>query len=78
MALHLVPVGFRHACQFVAEHHRHHRPPQGMRFCVGVADEHGVLRGVAIVGRPVAMTWRARTLNTARRDQLALFEEVPA
>jgi hypothetical protein len=51
---HLVPVRFRDACQFVAEHHRHHGPPQGMRFCVGVADDDGVLRGVAIVGRPVA------------------------
>lgn len=53
MALHLVPIRFRDACQFVADHHRHHSPPQGLRFCVGVADKAGVLRGVAIVGCPV-------------------------
>lgn len=52
--LHLVPVSFRDACGFVAEHHRHNIPPVGCKFTVGVADERGVLRGVAIVGRPVA------------------------
>jgi hypothetical protein len=34
--------------------HRHHQPVPGHKFSVGVADEDGVLRGVAIVGRPVA------------------------
>jgi hypothetical protein len=53
-ALHLVPVDFRSACGFVAMWHRHHQPPVGCKFCVGVADDDGVLRGVAIVGRPVA------------------------
>jgi hypothetical protein len=47
------PVSFREAATFVAQHHRHHRPPPGSQFCVGVAvGEHRV--GVAIVGRPVA------------------------
>ncbi len=54
MSLQLVPVGFRDACAFVAAHHRHHQPPQGMRYAIGVADADGILRGVAIVGRPVA------------------------
>jgi len=53
-ALHLVPVSFNDACTFIAEHHRHHRPPPGMKFCMGVATADKVLRGVAIVGRPVA------------------------
>jgi hypothetical protein len=53
-ALRLVPVGFRDACGFVAMWHRHHRPPVGHRFSIGVADQAAVLRGVAIVGRPVA------------------------
>lgn len=53
-ALRLVPVSFRDACSFVALWHRHHRPPVGCKFCTGVADTDGVLRGVAIVGRPVA------------------------
>lgn len=52
--LHLVPVRFRQACAFVADHHRHHRPPAGMLFAVGVATGDGLLHGVAVVGRPVA------------------------
>lgn len=54
MSLEVVPVTFREACAFVAAHHRHHKPPRGCRFCLGVADGDGVLRGVAMVGRPVA------------------------
>lgn len=52
--LRVVPVSFRDACGFVAMWHRHHEPPQGHKFSLGVADSGGVLRGVAIVGRPVA------------------------
>lgn len=54
MSLHLVPVSFADACGFIAEHHRHHKPPIGCKFCVGVADDGRILRGVAIIGRPVA------------------------
>lgn len=53
-ALRLVPVRFADAVAFVAMHHRHAGPPVGCKFCVGVADEDDVLRGVAIIGRPVA------------------------
>lgn len=53
MTLRLVPVRFADACGFVAEHHRNHAPPVGMKFCVGVADD-DVLVGVAIIGRPVS------------------------
>ena len=53
MSLQVVPCTIRDACAFVAQHHRHHRPPQGALFAVAVADETEV-RGVAIVGRPVA------------------------
>lgn len=52
--LRLVPVRFRDACGFVEMWHRHHAPPVGSKFCIGVADEADVLRGVAIIGRPVA------------------------
>jgi hypothetical protein len=52
--LHLVPIRFRDAAAFVADHHRTHGPPVGMLFAVGAATDDGVLRGVAIVGRPVA------------------------
>jgi hypothetical protein len=53
-ALHLVPIRFRDAAAFVGMWHRHHQPPVGMVFAIGVANEDGVLCGVAIVGRPVA------------------------
>ncbi|MFE0207066.1 XF1762 family protein [Streptomyces sp. NPDC058985] len=54
MSLHLVPVRFADAAAFVATWHRHHQPPVGCKFCMGVADNEGILRGVAIIGRPVA------------------------
>lgn len=57
MTLHLVPVSFADACGFVVMWHRHHQPPVGHRFSVGVADEASVLRGVAITGRPVARSF---------------------
>jgi hypothetical protein len=44
----------RDAKAFVAAWHRHHRPPAGSVFCLGAADDVGVLRAVAMVGRPVA------------------------
>lgn len=65
--LHLVPVRSRPARAFVGMWHRHHQPPAGMVFAVGVADERGVLRGVAIVGRPVArMLDNGQTLEVTR------------
>ncbi|MFG2677007.1 XF1762 family protein [Streptomyces sp. NPDC048445] len=54
MSLHLTPVRFRDARAFCAMWHRHHPPPVGMIFAIGAADDDGVLRGIAIVGRPVA------------------------
>jgi len=53
-SLRIVPVRFADACGFVTMWHRHHAPPVGCKFCLGVADEADVLRGVAITGRPVA------------------------
>ena len=65
--LHLVPVRFRDARDFCAMWHRHHPPPIGMVFTVGVADEDGVLRGVAVVGRPVARHFdNGQTLEVTR------------
>ncbi len=52
MTLTVVPTSLREASGFITEHHRHHRPPQGMKFALGVAAD-GVLVGVAVVGRPV-------------------------
>ena len=51
--LHLAPCTVSDACAFVAQHHRHHRPPRGGLFAVGVAVGDDVV-GVAVIGRPVA------------------------
>lgn len=67
MSIHLVPVCFRDAAAFVAMWHRHNKPPVGAKFCIGAADDEGVLRGVAIVGRPVARMWdNGQTLEVTR------------
>ena len=50
--LKIVPMFHKDANAFVARLHRHNKPTIGAIFCVGVADE--IVRGVAIVGRPVA------------------------
>ena len=52
--LRTVPVTFAQARDFITDWHRHHRPPAGHKFSLGVADEQDVLVGVAVVGRPVA------------------------
>jgi hypothetical protein len=51
--LHLVPTSLREANAFVLLHHRHHKPVRGCIAVVAVA-EGDVVRGVCIVGRPVA------------------------
>lgn len=48
------PMKWKAACAYVEEHHRHHDPPQGHQFSLGVQTEDGRLVGVAIVGRPVS------------------------
>lgn len=53
MKLEVVPTTLREACAFIEEHHRHHGPPRGCRFCVAVAVGDQVV-GVAVVGRPVS------------------------
>ena len=54
MSLTIIPLSFRAAAEFVSAHHRHHGAPVGHKFSLGVVDSAGVLRGVAMVGRPVA------------------------
>jgi hypothetical protein len=49
----IVPIEFAEACTFVRLHHRHHRPPQGHKFSIGLSDGETIV-GVAMVGRPVA------------------------
>lgn len=51
--LQITPINLDEANAFVAVHHRHHKPVPGAKFCIAVS-ESDVVRGVAIVGRPVA------------------------
>ena len=53
MSLLIVPLTFAEANAFVERHHRHHKPVQGCKFVLGVAQRECPV-GVAIVGRPVA------------------------
>ena len=54
MRLEIVPIELDEANIFVKHYHRHHQPVVGHKFSLAVADEEGKIRGVAIVGRPVA------------------------
>jgi len=53
MPLSIRPITFRAACAFVAQHHRHNKPPRGHKFSVALHDGE-LLIGVAMAGRPVA------------------------
>jgi hypothetical protein len=50
----ITPISLDEANAFVEVHHRHHNPVPGAKFCIAVSDEEQKVRGVAIVGRPVA------------------------
>ena len=53
MSLYVAPLTLREAARFVADHHRHSRPPRGGLFAIAAARD-GEVVGVVIVGRPVA------------------------
>lgn len=50
--MNIQPISLAEANAFVSLHHRHHKPVVGHKFSIAVADS--AVRGVAIVGRPVA------------------------
>jgi len=52
-ALAIVPCTIGDALAFVAQHHRHHKPPLSALWAVGCAADAAIV-GVALVGRPVA------------------------
>lgn len=61
------PAELKEANEFVARVHRHHKPVVGHRWSLAVEDEHGVVHGVAICGRPVArMTDQRAVLEITR------------
>lgn len=47
------PITFRTACDFIALHHRHHKPTVGCEFSIGLYEENALI-GVAVCGRPVS------------------------
>ena len=49
----IVPITLKAAKAFIANHHRHNKPPIGHKFSIGLESE-GELIGVACAGRPVA------------------------
>lgn len=62
----IVPITLREASAFIAEHHRHNKPPRGWKFGVGLRSN-GALVGVATAGRPVARALDdGRTLEVNR------------
>lgn len=64
--LHICPVTYREACDFVQLHHRHHAPPQGHKYSIGVAARDRLV-GVVIVGRPIARHYDdGRTVEVTR------------
>lgn len=54
MKLRIVPCSVQKAKEYVITLHRHHGPSVSALFAVAVADESNRVRGVALVGRPVA------------------------
>lgn len=66
VSLRITPINLDEANAFVSVHHRHHAPVPGAKFCIAVSDG-DVVRGVAIVGRPVArMSDNGLTLEVNR------------
>lgn len=65
----IVPIGLRDANTYVDRVHRHHGPVRGHKWSIAAADEHDVIRGVAIIGRPVSRMrddgWTLEVLRVA-------------
>lgn len=66
-----VPLTLAEANAFVRAHHRHHGPIQNPqhKFSIGVADEGGTIRGVAIICKPASRArddgWTAEVARVA-------------
>ena len=47
------PITFKQACEFINQHHRHHRATVGCKFCIALFDGEKMV-GVSVCGRPVS------------------------
>lgn len=63
MSLRVLEIELRVANHFVAQYHRHHKPDKRHKFSLGCLDSEGLLRGVAICGRPKGR-WAPEKANT--------------
>lgn len=52
--MNVIPITLKVAKEFVAQHHRHSKPPVGWKFGIGLVNGDAELIGVATAGRPVA------------------------
>ena len=52
-SLQAVPLNLKDANEFVLTYHRHNKPVQGCKFCIGCSDGNQLI-GVVIVGRPIS------------------------
>jgi hypothetical protein len=68
------PITLRAACAFVAEHHRHNKPPRGHLWSTSAWDGDRLI-GVAIVGRPVAR--RLDNGQTAEVLRVCVLDDAP-
>ena len=67
VTLRIVPVTLDVANAFVRDRHRHNGVLPGARYAIGVADDAGILRGVAILGNPSAPALQDGVLIEIRR-----------
>lgn len=65
--LFVLPLVRDEANAFISKHHRHHKPVVGYRFALGLADRDGLLRGVAVVSRPVSRGCPSRDVAEVTR-----------
>lgn len=49
----VIPITYKEACDFIKKYHRHHKPPQGHKFSIGLQIDDRLV-GVAVIGRPVS------------------------
>lgn len=75
MRLELQPIDFREAADFISRAHRHHIPPVGWKFGIGLNDGERVV-GVVTVGRPVARMLD-RDGYTAEVTRCCVLEGIP-
>jgi hypothetical protein len=67
VTLSIIPCRLDEANAFIRRHHRHRGPLRFHKFSLAVVDGEGAVRGVAVVGRPVARALDdGRTLEVSR------------